>query len=59
MERAWQDILVLENRALRPICLNPAFTRVFGWAPEEILGRKIDFVPDENWPETEMWEMIP
>jgi len=50
---------VLENRALRPICLNPAFTRVFGWAPEEILGRKIDFVPDENWPETEMWEMIP
>ncbi len=26
--------------------LNPAFTRVFGWTSEEVLGRKIQFVPD-------------
>lgn len=26
--------------------LNPAFTRVFGWSLEELLGRKVDFVPE-------------
>ncbi|GAF81422.1 unnamed protein product, partial [marine sediment metagenome] len=30
----------------------PAFTRVFGWTPEELSCKKIDYVPDENWPET-------
>ncbi len=35
--------------------LNPAFTSVFGWTAEECLGRRIDFVPDENWPETRKW----
>ena len=25
--------------------LNPAFTRVFGWTLEEVLGKKLDFVP--------------
>jgi PAS domain S-box-containing protein len=34
--------------------MNPAFTRVFGWTPEELLGMKIEYVPDENWPETRM-----
>ncbi len=35
--------------------LNPAFTNVFGWTPEETVGKKIDnFVPEENWPETKM-----
>jgi len=33
--------------------INPAFTRVFGWTPGEVLGKKMDYVPDENWPETE------
>jgi PAS domain S-box-containing protein len=36
------------------IYINQAFTRVFGWTPEEVLGGKIDYVPDENWPETQM-----
>jgi PAS domain S-box-containing protein len=36
----------------RVIYLNPAFTRVFGWRPEECLNRTIDFVPEENRPET-------
>jgi PAS domain S-box-containing protein len=33
--------------------INPAFTKVFGWNTEELLGKKIDYVPQENWPETE------
>jgi PAS domain S-box-containing protein len=33
--------------------INPAFTRVFGWTSGEVLGKKMDYVPDENWPETE------
>ncbi len=33
--------------------MNAAFSRVFGWTPEECLGRKMDhFVPRENWEET-------
>ena len=34
--------------------INPAFTKVFGWTEEELLGGKLDYVPDENWPETQM-----
>jgi PAS domain S-box-containing protein len=33
--------------------LNPAFTRVFGWSFDELLGQRIDFVPDEAMPETQ------
>jgi PAS domain S-box-containing protein len=33
--------------------VNPAFTRVFGWTSDEILDKKPDYVPDDNWPETE------
>lgn len=32
---------------------NPAFARVFGWSFEEIQGKRVEFVPPENWPETE------
>jgi len=28
--------------------LNPAFTRVFGWNLDELQGKRIDFVPDEE-----------
>ena len=28
--------------------VNPAFTRVFGWTAEEVLGRQIPFVPDDQ-----------
>ncbi len=34
--------------------VNPAFTRVFGWTQEELLGKKVDYVPEQNWPETQM-----
>ncbi|MBW1744183.1 MAG: PAS domain-containing protein, partial [Deltaproteobacteria bacterium] len=33
---------------------NPAFTKVFGWSQHEKLGKRLDYVPDENWPETQM-----
>ncbi len=28
--------------------LNPAFTKVFGWTLEELVGKRIDFVPEEE-----------
>ncbi len=33
---------------------NPAFTKVFGWPQHEKLGKRLDYVPDGNWPETQM-----
>ncbi|HID31392.1 MAG TPA: PAS domain S-box protein, partial [Desulfobacterales bacterium] len=36
------------------VYLNPAFTQLFGWTPEKLLGKKIDNVPEENLPETQM-----
>ena len=32
--------------------INPAFSRTLGWSRLELIGRRIDFVPEENWPET-------
>jgi len=52
MEAAPDPIAVYDMKG-RVIYLNPAFTRVFGWTPQECLGRQMDhFVPDENWDET-------
>lgn len=35
------------------VYVNPAFTKVFGWTPEECIQHKLDhFVPKENWIET-------
>ena len=49
------DPVVVYDMEGRVIFCNPAFTRVFGWTPEERLGQKMDlFVPEENWPETKM-----
>jgi two-component system cell cycle sensor histidine kinase/response regulator CckA len=49
------DPVVVYDMEGRTIYLNRAFTRVFGWSPEERLGQKMDlFVPEENWPETKM-----
>ncbi|MBU1696404.1 MAG: PAS domain S-box protein, partial [Proteobacteria bacterium] len=33
--------------------LNPAFTRVFGWSSDELLGNRIDFIPDKEMPATQ------
>ncbi|MDX9787307.1 MAG: PAS domain S-box protein [Desulfobacterales bacterium] len=32
--------------------VNPAFEQTFGLSRDELLGKQIDFVPPENWPET-------
>ena len=43
--------LVIYNLQGRVEYCNPAFTRVFGWTREELLGRKVEFVPpDEQGP---------
>ena len=34
--------------------INPVFTQVFGWNLEELSGKKMAYIPDENWPETQM-----
>jgi len=48
------DPIVVYDMKGQGVYINPAFTRVFGWHSEELLGKKIDYVPDENWPETRM-----
>lgn len=46
------DPVIVRDMAGRVIYLNPAFTRVFGWRPGECQNQPIDFVPEENRPET-------
>ena len=48
------DPIVAYDTKGKVIYLNPAFTKAFGWTPEEVLGKRIDYVPEENWPETQM-----
>ena len=45
------DPVVVYNMAGEVIYLNPAFTGVFGWAQEDLFGKKTDYVPRENQPE--------
>lgn len=33
--------------------INPAFSRTFGWTPDEVLGKPIDFVPPDEQEESE------
>jgi len=51
---ACPDPLVVYDMAGKGVYINPAFTKVFGWAPGEVLGMKMSYVPEENWPETQM-----
>ena len=46
------DPIVVYDMEERATYVNPAFERTFGWSSEELLGKRIDFVPDESWPET-------
>jgi PAS domain S-box-containing protein len=48
------DPVVIYDMEGRCTYINPAFTKVFGWTEEELLGKKLNYVPDENWPETQM-----
>jgi PAS domain S-box-containing protein len=51
---ACPDPVVVYDMQGGGIYINPAFTQVFGWTPGEILGMKLRYVPDENWPETKV-----
>ncbi len=46
------DPIVIYDEKGQVIYVNPAFTQIFGWSEEELLGKRIDFVPEENKPET-------
>jgi len=48
------DPIVVYDIQGRVIYLNQAFTRVFSWTQEELWGKKIHYVPEANWPETQM-----
>ena len=51
MEASSEPIVVYDSEGKVVYC-NPAFERVFGWALDELLGKRTDYVPEENWPET-------
>ncbi|MFH1059653.1 MAG: PAS domain S-box protein [Pseudomonadota bacterium] len=42
------DPMIIYDLAGRLQYLNPAFTRVLGWRPEELIGQAPDFVPEEE-----------
>ena len=51
---ACPDPVVVYDTKGKVTYINSAFTRIFGWMSEELKGKKLDYVPDENWPETQM-----
>ena len=46
------DPLILYDLEGKAAYVNNAFTRVFGWTSEELLGSKVDFVPPEEMERT-------
>jgi len=46
------DPIVVYDLQGKAMYVNPAFEQVFGRRREELLGKNIDFVPEESWPET-------
>jgi len=52
MLEASPNPIIYYNQNGEATYINPAFTRVFGWEADEILGKQIDFVPEDNWKET-------
>lgn len=46
------DPIAIYNIEGKTIYVNPAFEDTFGWSLDELKGKRIDFVPEENWPET-------
>jgi PAS domain S-box-containing protein len=55
MLEANPDPVAVYDMEGRVTYLNPAFSEVFGWTMKDCLGKKMDmFVPEKNWPETNM-----
>jgi PAS domain S-box-containing protein len=46
------DPIVVYDMEGKATYVNPAFVEIFGWSSQELLGKNIEFVPEENWPET-------
>ena len=46
------DPIVVYNIDGMATYVNPAFEQTFAFTSDELLGKQIDFVPEENWPET-------
>ena len=46
------DPVVVYDMGGHATYVNPAFEQTFGFSREELLGKQIDFVPEESWPET-------
>nr|WP_320193299.1 response regulator [uncultured Desulfobacter sp.] len=46
METSAEPMIVYDKNAEAEY-INPAFEKIFGWTPEEFLGKKIDFIPEE------------
>ncbi|MBA4393020.1 MAG: hypothetical protein C0407_05660 [Desulfobacca sp.] len=46
------DPIVVYNMKGEATYVNPAFEQTFHFSSEEVLGKPIDFVPAESWPET-------
>jgi PAS domain S-box-containing protein len=46
------DPVVVYDMDGRANYVNPAFEQTFGMSREELIGKRIDFVPKECWPET-------
>jgi len=49
---ACPDPVVVYDMGGKVVYVNPAFTEVFGWQPGELLGRKMDYVPEGSKSET-------
>jgi PAS domain S-box-containing protein len=47
------DPIVVYDMKGKASYVNPAFRQTFGWSDEELLGKKIDYVPESNRAETE------
>ncbi len=47
------DPVVVYDIEGRANYVNPAFEQTFGMSRQDLLGKKIDFVPEDCWPETE------
>ena len=46
------DPIVVYDMIGEATYVNPAFEQTFGFSRHELLGKQIDFVPEECWPET-------
>ena len=46
------DPIVVYDQSGRAIYVNPAFGRTFGWSKEELIGKRINYVPEEEKPKS-------